>query len=100
MWGLIPPKDLKPLWRIEVAVVCSVLVGGLTGRRYFTRLSDLNLFLGGALAMPVGFLLGLIWHCCTSRSESRTDWLLVSFLGLVAAAVAVFASLLLSADFG
>ena len=55
MWGLIPPKDLKPLWRIEVAVASSFSIGALTGMSYFTRTSDFHFFIGGALAMPVGF---------------------------------------------
>ncbi len=89
MWGVILPSDFKPIWRVILVLCCSQLTGGFIGVCFLAKSPFLAFWCGAALAMPVGFLLGLIWHCWTS-SKGRTDWCLVAFVGLLAVNMAVW----------
>ena len=93
MWGLIPPSDLAPLWRIHVAVMyCSLAAAILFAS---TSSGDLKTALcGGAIFCPLGFAIGLIWH---ARAEPKvsTDWLLIVALAFISLFIGVFGYLLM-----
>lgn len=88
-YGFITFGDLVKIWRLLLAVVICNLLGGLIGRLVGPHHSAfMNWWMGGALAGPVGFVIGWRWQRADDERWRTTPKGLVAFLGLLAAAVA------------
>jgi len=84
--GLVPIwRDVIRLWRVLVGAAVIQLLGGLIGLlvRPFHSAWDNN-WIGGALATPVGFLVGLWWQLSSPERRKSTPILVVAFFGLLA----------------
>ena len=92
--------DLKLIWRIVVGVVVLQILGGIVGAVMNVHyMMFMNVWVGGAVATPVGFAVGLYWHLA-SRPRPMTPKVLVTFLGLIAVVIggaSIFVGLKMSA---
>jgi len=90
--GRVPMwRDVIRLWRVLVGAVVIQLLGGLIGLLVhpFHDAWDNN-SIGGALATPVGFLVGLWWQLSSPERRGKTPILPVVFLGLLAFGLGAF----------
>lgn len=93
-FGEISFRDLKRVWRIVLAVFVCQELGGVIGLLiHFHHSGFSNYWIGGALATPVGFVVGLCWQIRRAERRAATPIGLTLFLGLLAAFVGGFASL-------
>lgn len=93
-FGQIPFGDLKRVWRILLALIVCQGLGGVMGLLiHFHHSGFSNYWIGGALATPVGFVVGLCWQVGRAEQRAATPIGLTLFLGLLAAFVGGFAFL-------
>jgi hypothetical protein len=84
-------KDLRPIWRIMVAIIVAQLLGGVIGIvLHFHHLTFYNFWYGAAFSAPVGFLIGLYWHMTQRSSSSSLPTTLLGFIGFLVVSIAVF----------
>lgn len=85
--------DVGRAWRVLVGMLVIQLFGGLIGMLVhpFHDAWD-NEWLGGALATPVGFLVGLWWQLSRQERRRTTSFSAVVFLGALAFALGASAS--------
>ncbi|HIJ65076.1 MAG TPA: hypothetical protein HPP77_03925 [Candidatus Hydrogenedentes bacterium] len=84
--------DLRPMWRAFLAVILSSFVGGTVGlvisfHYYWLE----NMMLGAATAMPVGFLLGTLWHFASFECRDARSVMVIVFLGFMCICLGVVA---------
>jgi len=86
-WQLI-----KPVWRILLMVVLVQLAGSvfaafnrLTGELFF------DIWYGGVVITPVGFVLGLGWHLTAVKNGFSLHKPIILFLGLLSLLLPMFA---------
>lgn len=86
-WALI-----KPVWRILLVVVLVQLAGSafaafyhLTGELFF------DLWYGGVVVTPIGFVLGLGWHLTSVKNGFAKYKQIILFLGLLSLLLPMFA---------
>ncbi len=84
-------RDLCRAWRFIVAVVACEFVGGLIGITYEYHYNPfLNLWMGGAIAILPGMILGAVWHF-SGPADRRESIVVIRLLGFIGAAVFIFA---------
>jgi hypothetical protein len=95
--GKMELSGLKRIWRILVCVAVAQGIGSLLVRAYSVEPFQFSDFwLGGAVASPVGFVLGLAWHLSKSSRRKTTPVILTVCLGLftfVVGTIALFETL-------
>lgn len=91
-FGQISFGDLKRVWRIVLAVIVCQELGGVIGLLiHFHHSGFSNYWIGGALATPLGFVVGLCWQVGRAERRAATPIGLTLFLGFLAAFVGGFA---------
>jgi hypothetical protein len=77
--------SLVPVWRILAAVAALQLLGsGVALLIGFHYSAFMNFWLGGCLATPLGFFVGLLWHLSEPQRRRGTRVEVVVFLGVIA----------------
>ena len=86
-WQLI-----KPVWRILLMVVLVQVVGSViaafnrqTGELFF------DIWYGGVVVTPIGFVLGLGWHLTSVKNGFTQYKQVILFLGLLSLLLPMFA---------
>ena len=86
--GWTPPvglMDWLKQWRLLVAMVATEMAGGLVGRAASPHYSEFSRnWLGGALAAPIGFALGLLWQYWSPERRQSIPVYPAVFLGVIA----------------
>ncbi len=87
--------DIKAVWRLLLLVV----IAQLTGAAINLLISDCSvifvaLWYGGALATPIGFILGLAWQWSQNPSSIKDNAAFVGFLGALSAGLFLMALLM------
>jgi len=91
-FGMITSSDLKRIWRIVAAIVVCQLLGSAIGLVIAPHHSAFsNMWLGGAIASPIGFVLGLGWQLLDLERRGKTPVPTTGFLGILAIGVAASA---------
>lgn len=89
-------NDLRPIWRIIVAIVLAQLVGGGVGLCiHFHHFPFYNLWYGAALSMPVGFFIGLVWYLRHRPLRMPVPTTLIGFIGFLVMSIAVMGGVFL-----
>lgn len=85
---------VHPTWRIFAAMALAQLPGAVIGL-WLTPTGDrfMDLWYGGAFAMPVGFVFGLLWQSRSAPDVLSKHRLYVLALGLFSVACPVFGAL-------
>jgi hypothetical protein len=76
-------EDLPKVWRILAGLIPIQILGSIVGLAIGYHHSGFdNLWMGGAVATPIGFIIGLIWH--VRAHEEPKPYRTVIFMGFLA----------------
>ena len=86
-WALI-----KPVWRILLLVVL-VQLGGSAFAAFYRLTGELffDLWYGGVVVTPIGFVIGLGWHLTSVKNGFSKYKQIILFLGLLSLLLPMFA---------
>ena len=78
-------KDLPSIWRIVICTMFFQMVGSIiTLFAQYSYNPFLNLWIGGAIATPIGFVFGLSWQLINPARRSEMPVQTTVFIGVIA----------------
>ena len=81
----------KPVWRILLVIIFAQFIGMTVSilSNYFGHIF-LNVWYGAAYALPIGFILGLLWHIQAVPNSYSTNRLVIILIGLISILLPLF----------